>query len=119
MTSDLTWHLLLAAFLTHEIDAALRHEWRILPIFRALPEHLGERAFIWVHLPLVAVLLALGDGPWQEPFRIALAAFAVVHVGLHWMFLHHPANEFGNTSSWAIILLTGGCGIAHLLSVLA
>lgn len=48
----------LAALMTHEIDAALRHEWRVLPFTRFLPERAGRRVFVWLHLPIYAAAIA-------------------------------------------------------------
>lgn len=102
---------LLAAFLAHELDAVRRHEWRILPLLSRLPEAWGAGAFAWGHIPLLFALF-WWDGPGVQA---GIAAFAVVHVGLHLLLQRHPANEFGNASSWALILLTGLLGAAWWL----
>ena len=51
-------------------------------------------------------------------FRIALAAFAVIHVGLHWAFRRHTAYEFDILSSWLLIALAGALGGSYLLASL-
>jgi hypothetical protein len=107
MDPTLTYWAMVAAFATHELDAVRRREWRVLPLTRFLPDRVGEEVFVWAHLPLLLLVLVFSDA---EGFRIGLAAFAVVHVGLHWLFRRHPANEFNNPSSWALILLTGALG---------
>lgn len=114
MSLDAIYWAMVAAFLTHELDAVKRHEWRVLPLTSFLPERLGEQIFIWVHVPLVFVILWWSSDPDGEGLRLGLATFAVVHVGLHWLFRNHPAYEFNNRSSWSLILLTGGLGAAYL-----
>jgi hypothetical protein len=105
------YHLMLAFLFTHEIDAAFRHEWRILPLTSLLPDDVGRELFVWVHVPLFVAILALRDRP---VFRAGLAAFAIMHVGLHWLFRHHPAYEFNNPSSWLLILGAGLFGAVYL-----
>lgn len=105
--------LMLALLFTHEIDAAFRHEWRVLPITSFLPDELGREAFIWIHVPLFAVILLANN---NERVRVGIAAFCVIHVGLHWLFRNHPAYEFNNPSSWGLILGAGLLGLAYLLT---
>ena len=45
--------------ITHELDAVLNHEWRVLPLLRSLPDELGTIVFVAVHIPIVAVVVAL------------------------------------------------------------
>lgn len=105
--------LMLALLFTHKIDAAFRHEWRVLPITSFLPDELGREAFIWIHVPLFAVILLANN---NERVRVGIAAFCVIHVGLHWLFRNHPAYEFNNPSSWGLILGAGLLGLAYLLT---
>ena len=111
---DLLYYAMVGTFFTHELDAVKRHEWRILPLTSFLPERVGEQTFIWLHVPLFALLLWGGDGDPTSVTRVGLSAFAVVHVLLHVLFRRHPACEFGNFSSWALIILTGVLGAAYL-----
>lgn len=113
---DILYYSMVGAFFTHDLDAVRRHEWRILPGFALLPEHKGEQIFIWIHVPLLALLLWGGDGEPTSAIRIGLSIFAIVHVGLHVLFRRHPANEFNNFSSWALIILAGFLGAAYLVA---
>ncbi|MHA3916418.1 DUF6713 family protein [Halovulum sp. GXIMD14793] len=114
---DILYYSMVGAFFTHELDAVKRHEWRVLPILRSLPERRGEQVFIWLHVPLFSILLLGGDGDPGGPTRIGLAIFAIIHVGLHALFRRHPSYEFNNLSSWGLILLTGLLGVLYLLNV--
>lgn len=114
---DFLYYSLVGVFFTHELDAVKRHEWRILPLLRALPERLSEQVFIWLHVPLFALLLWGGDGDPKSATRVGLAAFSIVHVALHYILRRHPAYEFNNQSSWALILVTGFLGVTYLVSL--
>lgn len=111
MTADMLYAALLGAFFTHELDAVKRHEWRLLPVLRALPDAAGEQVFIWAHVPLFAAILMAGA---DHGVRLGVAVFAVLHVGLHWLFRRHPSYEFNTPSSWALILLTGAIGAGYV-----
>lgn len=116
---EILYYSMVGAFFTHELDAVKRHEWRVLPLTSFLPEKAAEQTFIWVHIPLFALLLWGGDGAPASTTRVGLAAFAVLHVGLHVLFCKHPKYEFNNPSSWALIVLTGVLGLGYLASLYA
>ncbi len=115
MNDNMIYWSMIAAFFTHELDAVKRHEWRVLPITSWMPDRLGEQAFIWCHVPLFALIFWFSGTSPTNGFRIGLSVFAVIHVGLHWLFRKHPAYEFNNVSSWLLILLTGALGALYLL----
>jgi len=117
MTELLYWSMI-AAFFTHELDAVKRHEWRILPLVSRLPEKTAEQVFIWAHVPIVLGIVWLSRSGAETPFTLGLSVFAMVHVVLHWAFRTHAANEFTGIGSWAIIVLAGACGAAHLAASL-
>lgn len=119
MVLDILYYSMVAALLTHEVDAVKRHEWRVLPPTGFLPEKFGEQVFIWAHLPWFLAILHFSGSEPVNGFRIGLAIFAVVHVGLHSAYRRHPAYEFNNLSSWSLILLAGFLGAAYLLALLA
>lgn len=117
MLTHLLFTLMLSFFIVHELDAVLRHEWRVMPVMRRLRDPLGRQVFIWAHVP---ILMAIFWWIMPDPNALAglfLSAFAVVHVGLHWLFRKHPANEFDNPSSRILITCAGLFGALHFLSV--
>jgi hypothetical protein len=103
-----------AALLTHELDAVRRHEWRMHPLTSWLPEHIAAPTFVWAHVPLLLALQALADALGQPAFRAGVAAFALLHAGLHWAYRHHPRNELRGHGAWTLILMAGLCGAAYL-----
>ena len=119
MMPDVLYYLMVGAFFAHELDAVNRHEWRMMPGLRALPDEIAGQAYIWLHLPVFAFLLAAGDGETVNRVRVAFSVFAVLHIALHWHFRNHPANEFNTPGAWSLILGTGALGTAYLLSAIA
>ena len=103
---------------THELDAVTQSEWRLLYVLRALPEPLARDAFVALHVPLFALLLWLCHHPraaLRGFSRIALAAFLVIHVGLHLRLQAHPLYHFHGALSQALIFGAGLCGLLYLL----
>jgi Na+/H+ antiporter NhaD/arsenite permease-like protein len=117
---DLAFYAALALLITHELDAVRRHEWRILPVLRSLPDEAGFAWFTLLHVPLfVAFLWLIGSASPEarHVFEIALSAFAVAHAGLHWLLRKHPRYEFNNRLSWSLILGAAVAGGFYILLV--
>ncbi|MEM8652243.1 MAG: DUF6713 family protein [Pseudomonadota bacterium] len=112
---DFIYFCMLGFFLTHELDAVKRHEWRVLPLTSFLPDHLGEQVFIWAHVPIIAILFYFGGLDPRSTTALGLSGFAIVHVFLHILFRNHPDYEFNNLSSWLLIIGTGVFGALHLI----
>lgn len=116
--AEILFYLTLALLTTHELDAVQRREWRLLPVLRRLPDDAGFAWFTALHVPLfVAFFWLMGSAPAEVHmmFQTALAAFAVVHAGLHWLLRKHPRYEFNNPLSWSLILGAAIAGAAYLL----
>lgn len=92
----------LTLLLVHEMDAIRCHEWRIFPGLSALPDRLGLRLFVALHVPVVfLVLWGLASGSRQMVYW--LDVFFVAHLALHLLYLRHPRNEFRDALSWSLI----------------
>lgn len=115
--TEFAYYLMLALFITHELDAVKRHEWRVLPLTSFLPERVGEQVFIWAHVPIFVLLLNFGGLDPRSFVAVCLSAFSIVHILLHIGFRKHPKNEFNNISSWSLIVGTGLFGALHLLTL--
>lgn len=103
---------------SHELDAVTQSEWRLLYVLRGLPEELAETAFVALHVPLFALIVGLCHHPQQslrEYSRLALAAFLVIHVGLHLRLSGHPLYSFHDGLSQTLIFGGGVCGLLYLL----
>jgi len=103
---------------THELDAVLRAEWRVLPGLSWLAEDLARPLFIALHVPLFALLTAwIGstEPATRQRARLGISLFLVVHLGLHGLFADHPHYAFRQPSSELYIVGGALCGLAWLL----
>lgn len=107
---------------THELDAMTHAEWAVLPLTSWLPAEIGRIAFVVLHVPLFAVVL--GWLTSRVPGRVTtaqfwVAAFLVVHGGLHLAFSGHPAYTFSGVLSNTLIFGSAVCGGAYLVGTRA
>ena len=111
------FYLGLGTLLTHELDAISNHEWRLLPILRSLPDVLAMNTFILLHVPLIAVLLALVSSTNKQlrtRSRLGVSLFLIIHAGLHLWFMGNPRYEFASTVSNVLIFSGALFGGLHL-----
>ena len=116
---DLAFYLGCGTLFAHELDAMLNHEWRVLPIIRALPDETGAIIFVTAHIPLFAILIALvssSNPGTRRRTRIGIGLFLVLHGILHIWFKDHPAYEFAGMFSNALIYSGSILGIVYLFS---
>lgn len=116
----LIFYLGFATIITHELDAMTQSEWRLLFILRSLPEETASLAFVILHVPLIAALLWLTNNQSQlikNWSRIALAAFLMIHSGLHKLLENSPNYTFNSTLSLGLIYGGGLLGLFYLIWV--
>lgn len=103
---------------THEMDAMLNNEWRVLPLTSWLSDETGERVFLLAHIPLFAVLTAL-IGSTGEMIRswtqVFISAFLVIHGILHVAFMSQEQYKFESIESGLLIFAGTICGVGYLL----
>ncbi|MBA4285270.1 MAG: hypothetical protein C0434_07025 [Xanthomonadaceae bacterium] len=102
---------------THELDAVLRAEWRVLPGLSRLDESLARPLFVWLHVPLFALLTAwVGSTTPGTRMRArhGISLFLVVHAGLHLLFSGHRHYQFQGAISSALIFGGALCGLGWL-----
>lgn len=109
----------LSLLLTHEMDAIRLSEWKMFLIFSSMEEQRGYTAFTAAHVPLYILIFwglfgSTGAGINDQLVQ-ALDLFFIIHVGLHILFIRHPANQFRSLFSWAVI---GGAGLAGAFDLL-
>jgi hypothetical protein len=117
---NIIFYIGMSTLFTHEIDAIINHEWRLLPLLGWLTDEYGEIVFILIHIPLFAILIALVASTnikTRSLSRIGISIFLVIHGLLHVVFMRSTSYEF--TSTLSIILIFGGAlfGAAFLLLV--
>ncbi len=113
------FYLGLGTLFTHELDAIANHEWRIMPILRALPEQTGMSTFVLLHIPLFAVLVALvasNDERLRRLSRLGVSVFLLIHAGLHVWYANEADYEFASTLSNALIFGGALFGGLHLVT---
>jgi len=110
------FNLGLGLLFAHELDAIPNHEWRLLPVFRSLPDDIAMQLFILAHVPLFAILVALiaSDNPRiRGNSRIAVSVFLLIHAVLHAIFITGPEYEFSSTLSNVLIFGGGLFGATY------
>jgi hypothetical protein len=113
--------LMLATLFTHELDAMTQSEWRLLYVLRGLPDDTARFWFVAIHVPLFWALMALSGHRSmvvRQRVRSGIAAFCVVHAGLHIYLRNDPLNTFNSTLSWSLILVAAFLGALHLMMAL-
>ena len=115
--TDLIFYTGFALFITHELDAIHRHEWRIFPFLSSLKENFAYKIFVIAHVPLIVFLLWLMYHPSANIrywFQISLDIFLIIHLGLHYLLKSHKKNEFASVFSKTIIILMALSGLLHI-----
>jgi hypothetical protein len=115
--STALYHLGLAALFSHEMDAVMYHEWRGLAVLGGLSDAVAYPIFLAAHFPLFALILWLGShrsAIVRDWFRLALAAFLVVHAGLHVRASSDPSYEFHGVLSNVFIYAAAAFGAAYV-----
>lgn len=102
---------------THELDAMLRAEWRVLPGLSLLDDAVARPLFIWAHVPLFAGLtgwLGSANADTRRRARHGISLFLVVHAGLHLLFSGHRHYDFHGAGSSVLIFAGALCGLGWL-----
>jgi len=117
MPDHLFFVLGFAFLLTHEMDAIRAKEWRLFPVVSHLTDEAGYRVFTAAHVPLYALLFwgLVGVGAGPSTLILVLDGFFVVHLVLHVVRRHCPANHFASPFSWTLFVGAGMCGGIDLL----
>ena len=94
-----TWcyYLGVSALITHELDAVLNHEWKLLFHWFDLSDGVGNELFIALHFPLFLLFLYFShhkQASVQSSFRSLICAFLIFHGGLHFFLSDHSNYLF-------------------------
>lgn len=120
-TAIYLYYLGLAFLFTHELDAVVHSEWRLLVGLRSLPAATASSWFVGLHVPLFFAVLWLSHFPREgvrRSTRIVVAAFLVIHAALHFSLASSPLYEFHGALSRSLIVGAAACGLAYLLGQL-
>lgn len=105
---------------SHELDAVVQSEWRLLYGLRGLPDDEAMQAFIWLHVPLFGLIVWLTHhGAFSVRFwsRVVFSAFLIVHAGLHFRLSTSPLYTFDSTLSVVLIYGAALAGLTYLACI--
>jgi len=108
----------LGTIITHELDAMANHEWRVLPLTNWLTDEYGCLLFLFLHIPLFALLVALvasTNETIRNRTRIGISLFLVVHGILHILFIGNTNYEFKTVTSNILIFGGAALGLVYVL----
>jgi len=115
---NLIFYLGVSMLFTHELDAVLNNEWRVLPLTSWLPDEMGQLTFIAIHIPLFAILLALISSRNElirHRTRFGISVFLPIHGIFHLAFMTHENYEFESVISNFLIFAGSVCGLLYLV----
>lgn len=115
---QLVYYLGISLLITHEMDAVMHSEWRLLYVLRDLEESAAFSWFLSFHVPMFFLILWLGHHQnlrIRSFFRIAASLFLIIHAGLHFRLQDHAKYEFDGLVSDTLIFGAGACGLVFLL----
>lgn len=95
-----------AFLMTHELDAVMHNEWLVLPITSGLPPAVGYQVFLWLHVPLFALIVSFLSTQSQRVRNKTakfISSFLIIHAFLHLLFSGHKHYDFHSLSSNALI----------------
>ena len=93
----LLYYLGIAALFTHELDAVLNMEWRLLYHLRTLPDITASSLFVGLHFPLFFTFFYFGHHKSLKVktiFRVSVSLFLLVHSVLHFRLSNHGQYQF-------------------------
>ncbi len=108
---ELLFIINLAFFMTHELDAIQRHEWRFFFALTPLSDQAAYRLFTALHIPLFVFTI------WNLPlfwFQVGFDMFLIIHAGLHRVLRNHPEIKFNNWFSQVWIFGGALLGTIHI-----
>lgn len=112
------FYLGIGTLFTHELDAMMNHEWRVLPLTNCLPDGAGATVFLFSHVPLFAIVIALlasTNEKIRSSTRVVISAFLIIHGLLHALFIGGEAYEFASSSSNVLIFGGAALGLVYLI----
>ncbi|NJK56179.1 MAG: hypothetical protein HC939_09370 [Pleurocapsa sp. SU_5_0] len=113
------FYLGLGLLFSHELDAIVQAEWRLLYVVRSMADEQAMPIFIALHVPLFAFIVWLthhNSSTVQLRSRIVFNAFLVIHAGLHFRLSNDPLYTFNSFLSQGLIFGAAICGALALVS---
>lgn len=115
MRSDSLYRLTAACLVTHELDSILLQTNDPVHFAANGLFAMDQQIFMWAHVPIIIGMLFYAEFSRRASVRYAMCMFAVMHVGIHWLYRDQPVYDFASMSSWVLILLAGIFGAAYMV----
>ncbi len=115
---SLVYHLTIALFATHELDAVARAEWQLLPVLSSLNDEAGLVWFVLLHIPLFWLVFWLGNHTQfglRNRARLVFCSLTIVHTAAHFLLSGHSAYQFEAPVETVTVY---GSGVAALIYVI-
>jgi hypothetical protein len=103
---------------THELDAMVNNEWRVLPLTSWLCDEFGKLVFLVAHIPIssiVAALISSDNVVTRNRSRLFISTLLALHGLLHAAFMMNQSYEFESVISNILIFCGAACGAIYLL----
>jgi hypothetical protein len=113
------FYLGLGLLFSHELDAIVQAEWRLLYVLRSMADEQAMPTFIVLHVPLFAFIVWFthhNSTHVRLRSRIAFHVFLVIHAGLHFRLSDDPLYTFNSFLSQGLIFGAAVCGALALVS---
>lgn len=107
--------------MTHELDAVLHHEWRLLYVLRTMDDSQAYPIFVLMHVAMFMAIFVYTDHhieKYRKWFRNSLSVFLIVHALIHFSFIGTPGYTFAGWLSNSLIFGSAILGAAYLASSL-
>ena len=111
MQSESCYRLTAACLIVHELEAVLLRPWSA---FHTIDNPLTQ-IILLAHVPVVVGLLVIAELTRRPMIKVGVCMFALLHVGLHWLYRDQPFHDLGSITSWVLIFLAGIFGAAYLV----
>ena len=111
------YYLGIALLFTHEMDAVMHAEWRLLYVLRDMDEASAYPVFLLLHVPVFFLFFWFSHHSnirVKKIFRSVAAGFLVLHALIHTINIGVPEHQFEGVISYALIYLAALCGAAYL-----
>ncbi|MDP6952008.1 MAG: hypothetical protein QGF53_04530 [Alphaproteobacteria bacterium] len=108
----------LAMLVSHELDAIVVAEWRLLPLLNLLPDETAHMVFLALHVPVLAGLFwltAFSSPRCRYRSQLVFDAFLIGHAGVHGLMSGHTLYMFDSWLSHTLIYGAAIVGTVHLI----
>jgi len=107
--------------IAHEMDAMVRHEWRLLPGLSAISDDgVARDLFTLLHIPVFAVLFWLASHPraaLQRRTQMGVDLFLMAHAVVHFALSGHALYEFVPPVETITVYGGAAVGAVHLVLI--